>query len=157
MPKLKKHSGREEEYDRAKLERSLKRAGANETHAREVADKIKHREGMTASELGAEAARELRARNAEAASRYERTGALTQNEMTVRFLWFNGKKYEVTGVGYEPDGEIKDEGGNPLDTKQIDELKLIMDAATMSSNARIHKPDRLVSYYRCCCSLSDTI
>ncbi len=71
----------------------------------------------------------------------DKTGTLTKNEMTVKSVWFNFKKYEVTGLGYEPKGEIKDEQGNPLDQKQIDEIEVLMDSATMASNAEIHKPD----------------
>lgn len=36
----------------------------------------------------------------------DKTGTLTQNEMTVRELWFSNKSYEVTGVGYNPSGEF---------------------------------------------------
>lgn len=71
----------------------------------------------------------------------DKTGTLTKNEMTVRSLWFDGEKYEITGVGYEPEGEILDEEGEPLDQEQIDELEILMDSATMSSNAEIHEPD----------------
>jgi Ca2+-transporting ATPase len=72
----------------------------------------------------------------------DKTGTLTKNEMTVRSIWFNGKKYMATGVGYEPKGKILDENEKPLSKKQLQELEVIIDAATMASNARIHKPDR---------------
>ena len=71
----------------------------------------------------------------------DKTGTLTKNEMTVRAVWFNGKKYEVTGTGYEPEGDLLGEDGNPLSEEQIDEIEVIMDTATMSSNAEIHEPD----------------
>jgi Ca2+-transporting ATPase len=71
----------------------------------------------------------------------DKTGTLTKNEMTVQSLWFNGKKYEVTGIGYEPKGDVLDEKKNRLSEKHIDQIEVIMDAATMSSNAEIHKPD----------------
>jgi len=71
----------------------------------------------------------------------DKTGTLTKNEMTVRSVWFNGKKYQITGLGYEPKGEIKDEKGKLLTQKQIDEIEVMMDTATMASNAEIHKPD----------------
>ncbi|HEY4120817.1 MAG TPA: HAD-IC family P-type ATPase, partial [Byssovorax sp.] len=41
----------------------------------------------------------------------DKTGTLTQNEMTVRSLWAGGKLYKVTGEGYEPTGQILDESG----------------------------------------------
>jgi Ca2+-transporting ATPase len=71
----------------------------------------------------------------------DKTGTLTKNEMTVRSVWFNGKIYQITGLGYEPKGEIKDEKGKTLKQEQIDEIEVMMDAATMASNAEIHKPD----------------
>ncbi len=72
----------------------------------------------------------------------DKTGTLTKNEMTVRSIWFNGIKYVATGVGYEPKGKILDENEKPLSKEQLQELEVIMDAATMASNARIHKPDK---------------
>jgi Ca2+-transporting ATPase len=61
--------------------------------------------------------------------------------MTVTTVWFNEKEYEVTGIGYEPEGEMLDGNGDPLSKKQIDEIEIMMDAATMASNAEIHPPD----------------
>jgi Ca2+-transporting ATPase len=71
----------------------------------------------------------------------DKTGTLTKNEMTVTTVWFNDKGYEVTGVGYEPKGEMLDGNGEPLSQEQIDEIEIMMDAATMASNAEIHPPD----------------
>jgi Ca2+-transporting ATPase len=71
----------------------------------------------------------------------DKTGTLTKNEMTVRSVWFSDKKYQITGLGYEPKGEIKDEKGKMLTKEQIDEIEVLMDTATMASNAEIHKPD----------------
>ncbi|MBN2102999.1 cation-transporting P-type ATPase [bacterium] len=72
----------------------------------------------------------------------DKTGTLTKNEMTVRSIWFDNRKYLVSGVGYEPEGKILDENEKPLSKKQIEELQVIMEAATMASNARIHRPDK---------------
>jgi len=71
----------------------------------------------------------------------DKTGTLTKNEMTVTTLWFNGKSHEVTGIGYKPEGQILDEEGKPLSSEQIGELEIMLDAATMASNAEIHAPD----------------
>ncbi len=35
----------------------------------------------------------------------DKTGTITQNEMTVTRLWVDGRMFEVTGSGYNPDGE----------------------------------------------------
>jgi Ca2+-transporting ATPase len=40
----------------------------------------------------------------------DKTGTLTRNEMTVRALWTPLGAYEVTGVGYEPQGELRQDG-----------------------------------------------
>lgn len=71
----------------------------------------------------------------------DKTGTLTKNEMTVTKLWFNGKEYEVTGIGYAPEGDVLDESGNPLTEEQTEDIEIMMDAATMASNAEIHPAD----------------
>ena len=71
----------------------------------------------------------------------DKTGTLTRNEMTVTRLWFNGETCEVTGIGYEPQGHILDEEGNPLQQERLDKVEIMLDAATMASNAEIHPPD----------------
>jgi len=40
----------------------------------------------------------------------DKTGTLTENQMTVREIFAGGKRYEVTGGGYEPKGEIRCDG-----------------------------------------------
>ncbi|MBN1829086.1 MAG: HAD-IC family P-type ATPase, partial [Deltaproteobacteria bacterium] len=71
----------------------------------------------------------------------DKTGTLTKNEMTVKRLWFDGKEYELTGVGYEPVGTIVTMDGKELDSEEIGEIEIMLDAATMASNAEIHEPD----------------
>ena len=70
----------------------------------------------------------------------DKTGTLTKNEMTVKNVWFNDKEYDITGLGYKPEGDIEKDGGK-LSKEEIDELEIMFDAATMSSNAEIHPPD----------------
>jgi len=71
----------------------------------------------------------------------DKTGTLTKNEMTVTSLWFDGEEMTMTGVGYKPEGQILGPGGSPLSQQEIDEIEIMMDAATMASNAEIHAPD----------------
>jgi Ca2+-transporting ATPase len=40
----------------------------------------------------------------------DKTGTLTQDEMTVRRIYADGKTIAVTGVGYEPKGEFRSDG-----------------------------------------------
>lgn len=44
----------------------------------------------------------------------DKTGTLTQNQMTVQHIYTGGKRYNITGTGYAPSGEIF------LDTSKID-------------------------------------
>jgi Ca2+-transporting ATPase len=71
----------------------------------------------------------------------DKTGTLTKNEMTVRNLWFDGQQYEITGVGYEPKGNIVNSNGKELTEEEIDKIEIMLDTATMASNAEIHEPD----------------
>jgi Ca2+-transporting ATPase len=40
----------------------------------------------------------------------DKTGTLTQNQMTVERVWSGGGWYEISGVGYAPEGEVLREG-----------------------------------------------
>jgi Ca2+-transporting ATPase len=71
----------------------------------------------------------------------DKTGTLTKNEMTVKKVYFDGREYEITGLGYEPEGKILGDDGEPLTEEEIAEMEIIFDAATMASNAEIHEPD----------------
>lgn len=44
----------------------------------------------------------------------DKTGTLTQNEMTAREVYAGGRNYTVTGQGYEPAGSINDASGGEL-------------------------------------------
>ena len=37
----------------------------------------------------------------------DKTGTLTKNQMTVKKIYFNGKNYDVSGDGYDPNGQIQ--------------------------------------------------
>jgi magnesium-transporting ATPase (P-type) len=44
----------------------------------------------------------------------DKTGTLTKNEMTVRTMVTPVARYEVSGLGYDPSGEITPAGGRDL-------------------------------------------
>lgn len=71
----------------------------------------------------------------------DKTGTLTRNELMATRVWFDGRHFTLTGSGYEPKGEIQDDAGKTLDQAEIDRIEIMMDAATMASNAEIHPPD----------------
>ncbi len=64
----------------------------------------------------------------------DKTGTLTQNQMTVQVIHVNGKTQEVTGTGYDPKGEIKG--------KSSKELKLLLQTAALCNNAHLIKEGR---------------
>jgi magnesium-transporting ATPase (P-type) len=65
----------------------------------------------------------------------DKTGTLTKNEMTVRQLWIPGAKINVTGVGYEPKGEVQIPSG-----KYENQVKLLLAGAALCSNAKLNHP-----------------
>lgn len=55
----------------------------------------------------------------------DKTGTLTRNEMTVEALWTPEGDVEVTGVGYEPEGELRVDGQSVSSLgESLDELLL---------------------------------
>jgi magnesium-transporting ATPase (P-type) len=76
----------------------------------------------------------------------DKTGTLTQNEMTVREIWLGGRRMKVSGAGYEPKGEIllQTEDGNPggdaLSAAKDSDLRTILLGAGLCNNARINPP-----------------
>ena len=70
----------------------------------------------------------------------DKTGTLTQNEMTVNHLWTCDREYEVTGVGYAPKGEILC-GKDKWEAADNEELRLLVSGGALCSNARLVEPD----------------
>ena len=70
----------------------------------------------------------------------DKTGTLTQNEMTVNHIWLPEKELEVTGIGYASEGKILDQKQAILADANAD-LKLILSGASLCSNARIVAPN----------------
>ncbi len=69
----------------------------------------------------------------------DKTGTLTQNEMTVSNLWIGGKQLEVTGVGYDAtNGKILSDG-RPASSSDA-ELRRLLTAAALCCNARLVPP-----------------
>jgi magnesium-transporting ATPase (P-type) len=71
----------------------------------------------------------------------DKTGTLTQNEMTVSDIWMAGRRIQVSGVGYAPEGELKVDGRTPLDSQQQDDIHQLLMAAMLCNNARLLPPD----------------
>ncbi|MGE5190208.1 MAG: cation-translocating P-type ATPase [Gemmatimonadota bacterium] len=76
----------------------------------------------------------------------DKTGTLTQNEMTVRELWVAGRRLSVTGVGYAPEGAILADGRPVRDSDAAAaDLRALLLAAGLCTNARLVPPDSAAS------------
>ena len=71
----------------------------------------------------------------------DKTGTLTQNQMTVRKIWIPYDIIDVTGVGYKPEGDFLQDGGEVCH-KDVLELKLLMRSATFANDAKIVSPSK---------------
>lgn len=69
----------------------------------------------------------------------DKTGTLTQNEMTVRELWLDHRSVGVTGVGYDPMGQFT-EGPRQLAPGELEPLRALLEAAALCNNARLLPP-----------------
>lgn len=70
----------------------------------------------------------------------DKTGTLTQNEMTVNHLWTAAREYEVAGVGYAPEGRIES-GGAAYRAVDDPDLELLLEGGLLCGNARLHAPE----------------
>ncbi|MAT91884.1 MAG: HAD family hydrolase [Halioglobus sp.] len=70
----------------------------------------------------------------------DKTGTITQNQMTIVRGWADGQDYTITGQGYEPAGEVR-RGGEVLDATESEEVKHFLQHGLLASNGRTHEPD----------------
>ncbi|MFZ7103129.1 MAG: calcium-transporting P-type ATPase, PMR1-type [Peptococcaceae bacterium] len=75
----------------------------------------------------------------------DKTGTLTQNEMTVRRLFVSNETLQVTGEGYEPKGDIQlsGEGKSLQDNKKT--VNLAYKIAALCNNAKLKKEETTIS------------
>jgi len=69
----------------------------------------------------------------------DKTGTLTQNEMTVVKLYANGAIVDVEGKGYQPFGRFL-LGGQPLDAASDKTLNLLLRGAALCNDAELEHP-----------------
>ncbi|MEZ4736176.1 MAG: cation-transporting P-type ATPase [Caldilineaceae bacterium] len=77
----------------------------------------------------------------------DKTGTLTQNEMTVRDLWVARRRLAVSGIGYTPDGYI---GATPslLENEPPGaDVRQFLRCATLCNNARLLPPNHAVAHW----------
>ncbi|MGJ0848126.1 calcium-transporting P-type ATPase, PMR1-type [Tissierella praeacuta] len=68
----------------------------------------------------------------------DKTGTLTQNEMTVVKVFTDGKIIDVTGGGYEPVGEFKVEG-NTINVEDIGDFQTLLSISALANDANLEK------------------
>ncbi|MER2063427.1 MAG: HAD-IC family P-type ATPase, partial [Alkalibacterium sp.] len=71
----------------------------------------------------------------------DKTGTLTKNEMTVQSVITRDKSFAVTGLGYEPEGEIVDQHEEEVDVDAENDLKELLTAAKTVNDAEIYQKD----------------
>ena len=71
----------------------------------------------------------------------DKTGTLTQNEMTVRRIWLAAGEVEVTGTGYDPAGHFET-AGRKLDYEQRPDLLALLKAGLICNHSHIGKDDK---------------
>lgn len=80
MARVRKRSGETQEFDRRKLEESIRRAGASDETARRVADRIRPSEGVSTDELRRMVSQELRRESEALSGAYTSTRRLRARE-----------------------------------------------------------------------------
>jgi Ca2+-transporting ATPase len=70
----------------------------------------------------------------------DKTGTLTQNQMTVTRLWVDGTMLEVTGQGYDPVGQFRVDG-KPVDLTKMPGASTALWAAVLANDAEIERTD----------------
>ena len=71
----------------------------------------------------------------------DKTGTLTQNEMTVKEVWADSKNYEVSGVGYEPSGDLLSNGKKLSSADYSKTITTFAKAMSYCNNARLFLND----------------
>jgi Ca2+-transporting ATPase len=70
----------------------------------------------------------------------DKTGTLTQNEMTVRRVWLPAGALQVTGGGYEPAGHFEVDG-QEVDPGTRPDLMALVEAALVCNHARLEEEE----------------
>ncbi len=67
----------------------------------------------------------------------DKTGTLTENQMTVRQVWTPGGGFQLSGSGYAPDGRLVDDAGLVGDTSVEGALRWSLLAGALCNDARL--------------------
>ncbi|WP_125607339.1 cation-translocating P-type ATPase [Lapidilactobacillus bayanensis] len=70
----------------------------------------------------------------------DKTGTLTQNQMTIDHVWLPSKEYEVTGKGYYNNGKIQF-NGQDIDLKNEADLNLLVNISALDNDTQVQEVD----------------
>jgi len=70
----------------------------------------------------------------------DKTGTITENQMTIVRAWAEGQSYTITGQGYDPAGEIQRDG-RPLEPGELEDARHFLQHGLLASNGRTREPD----------------
>ncbi len=70
----------------------------------------------------------------------DKTGTLTENQMTVQEIWAAGALYSVTGTGYEPQGQIL-QGGRQAELLESSALLECLTAGLLCNDSQLQHED----------------
>jgi P-type Ca2+ transporter type 2C len=65
----------------------------------------------------------------------DKTGTLTRNEMTVRVVATASGAVDLTGIGYEPEGEVRQDGKPVTLPSLLEEVQMALTAGDLANNA----------------------
>jgi cation-transporting ATPase F len=71
----------------------------------------------------------------------DKTGTLTENQMTVRQLWTPNGTFQLGGSGFAPDGLLVDDGGLPVGAAVDQALRWSLLAGARCNDARLSQQD----------------
>lgn len=117
----------------AEINTSLARAASRLAKARALVKKLSAVEGLGATRVICT----------------DKTGTLTKNQMTVEQIMVSHTTYNVTGKGYEPNGEIVDAKNKPLKKAVSKELEIFLHTAALACNAHVNPPDEEHASWYC--------
>lgn len=69
----------------------------------------------------------------------DKTGTLTENQMTVQAIYADGQRYQVSGTGYSPEGEITDSAGAAVIVQNAPKLQECLIAGLACNDSHLEE------------------
>lgn len=76
----------------------------------------------------------------------DKTGTLTKNEMSVKYLWINDKEFLFSGLGYEKSGFCIDKTGNRVDANSYYDTKMAFTISATCSETTLNEEQRAFTF-----------